>query len=386
VATTAPAPSGAPTSLTHGQGIVVLVTLYGGNDGLSTVAPVADPAYARLRGALALDPAKALPLDDGLALAPELTAFKRWWDAGQLAIVRGVSYPDPSRSHFRSMDIWQSADPVGTTATGWIGRWLDAAAQGPLDAVATTPTLPLALLGAHTAGAAVPTGERPLAFTGPALDAWRALQNRDPAAPPLLARAQQSALDLLSVSSVVAPALAANAPATGAANANTKAAAGSLTAQLDTVGRLIRAGVPTRVFFTAMGGFDTHANEGPTHPQLMTQLDAAVGAFLDGLANDPRAGAVVVVVYSEFGRRPAPDASGGTDHGVAAPVLILGRAVKGGFVGEEPSLTALDSNGDLVANIDFRSVYTTLLGDVLGADPAPILLGASVPRLELVRA
>jgi uncharacterized protein (DUF1501 family) len=189
---------------------------------------------------------------------------------------------------------------------------------------------------------------------------------------------------------VVAPALAANGPAAGAANAkpnaNPKAATGSLTAQLDTVGRLVRAGVPTRVFFTAMGGFDTHANEGPTHPQLMAQLDAAVGAFLDGLANDPRGGAVVVVVYSEFGRQPTPDASGGTDHGVAAPVLVVGRAVKGGFVGEEPSLTALDANGDLVGNTDFRSLYMTLLDDVLGADPTPILLGAQVPRLDLVRA
>jgi uncharacterized protein (DUF1501 family) len=117
----------------------------------------------------------------------------------------------------------------------------------------------------------------------------------------------------------------------------------------------------------------------------MSELDQAVGGFLDGLAGDPNGDSVVVVIYSEFGRRPAPDASGGTDHGVAAPVLIAGRSVKGGFVGEQPSLTALDPNGDLVWNIDFRSVYATLLGDVLGADPAQILLGARVPHLDLVR-
>jgi uncharacterized protein (DUF1501 family) len=377
--TTTPTAAGAPARLSAGHGIVVLVTLYGGNDGLNTVVPVADPAYAPLRGGLAIDPGKALSLSDGLALAPEMTVFKRLWDAGQLAVVRGVSYPNPNRSHFRSMDIWQSADPVGSTSTGWIGRWLDAAAGGPLDAVATTPTLPLALLGARTAGAAVANGDRALGLTGAALDGWRGMQAVDPTAPPLLARAQQSGLDLLTVSSVVSPALAKTGP-------NTKSGgAGALAAQLDTVSRLIRAGVPTRVFFTAMGGFDTHANEGPTHPQLMIELDQAVGGFLDGLAGDAHGDSVVVVIYSEFGRRPAPDASGGTDHGVAAPVLIAGRPVKGGFVGEQPSLTALDPNGDLVWNIDFRSVYATLLGDVLGTDPAPILLGAGVPHLDLVR-
>ena len=113
------------------KGILVLVTLYGGNDGLNTVVPVDDPAYAGSRGALAVDAGKTLPLADGLGLAPEMTACKRLWDAGQLAVVRGVSYPNPNRSHFRSMDIWQSADPAGSTATGWIGRWLDAAASSP---------------------------------------------------------------------------------------------------------------------------------------------------------------------------------------------------------------------------------------------------------------
>jgi uncharacterized protein (DUF1501 family) len=368
--------------LTHGQGILVLVTLYGGNDGLSTVVPVGDPAYAPLRGQLAIDPTAALPLREGLALAPELTALKRRWDDGQVAIVRGVSYPNPIRSHFRSMDIWQSADPVGSAGTGWIGRWLDIAASGPLDAVATTPTLPLALLGARTAAAAIPSRERPLPLTGPTLDAWRAMQAVDASGPPLVARAQQSASDLLTVASTVEPALSRNQ---AAANAKATGPAGSLAAQLDTVSRLIGAGVPTRVFFTAMGGFDTHANEGPTHPQLMRELDTAVGNFLDGLAGDPRGDRVVLMIYSEFGRRPAPDASGGTDHGVAAPVLIAGRAVKGGFVGEEPSLTALDANGDLVWSIDFRSVYSTMLADVLGADPAAILLGTSVPHLDLVR-
>ncbi len=305
-------------------------------------------------------------------------------------------YPNPNRSHFRSMDIWQSADPVGSTATGWIGRWLDAAASSPLAAVATGSTLPLALTGAHTAGAAIPTGGAAIGLSGATLDAWRAMQAASPGAPPLLARARQSALDLLTVSSTVGPVLdgGAGSPSDAAGTsleptpsdppaAATGRRASALAGQLDTVSRMVRGGVPTRVYFTSMGGFDTHADEGPTHPQLMADLDQAIGAFLDGLAGDPRAGSVVVAVYSEFGRRPTPDASGGTDHGVAAPVLVAGPAVKGGFLGEEPSLTAFDPNGDLVWNIDFRSIYATLLGDVLGADPTAVLLGAKVPVLDL---
>jgi uncharacterized protein (DUF1501 family) len=158
-----------------------------------------------------------------------------------------------------------------------------------------------------------------------------------------------------------------------------------LAAQLGTVAKMIRAGLPTRAYVTSMGGFDTHADEGPIHPALLADLDAAVGGFFQALSGDPRGQSVVLVVYSEFGRRPAPDASGGTDHGVAAPVLVAGPAVKGGFVGDEPSLTTFDDNGDLVWNVDFRSIYATLLGDVLGADPAAILPGAGVPSLPLIR-
>jgi uncharacterized protein (DUF1501 family) len=332
-----------------------------------------------------------------------MAAFKQLWDRGQLAVVRGVAYPNPNRSHFRSMDIWQSADPVGSTTTGWIGRWLDAVASSPLDAVAMGSTLPLALAGVHTAGAAVPSGGGRVGLTGATLDAWRAMQTVSTSAPSLFARAQQSALDLLTVSSTVGPVLdagtvgsspAADAQAAGtslesaAADPGTKAKgrrATSLADQLDTVSRLMRGGVPTRVYFTSMGGFDTHADEAPTHPQLMADLDQAVGDFLDGLAGDPRAESVVVAVYSEFGRRPTPDASGGTDHGVAAPVLLAGAAVKGGLLGDEPSLSAFDPNGDLVWNIDFRSIYASLLGDVLGTDPTSVLLGAKVPLLDLVR-
>ncbi len=385
----APPPGPAPSStsavapvgrtLASGQGTLVVVTLYGGNDGLNTVVPVGDPAYAKLRGDLAVDPATTLPLADGLALAPAMTGFKALWDAGQLAVVRGVSYPNPNRSHFRSMDIWQSGDPGSVTGTGWLGRWLDTAATTPLDGVAIGATLPLVLAGERTAGAAVPLGGPSVRLTGAIKDAWRAMQTAAAGDAPLLARAAQSGTDLLTVADAVAPVLSSTTDPSGARADN------GLVAQLDLVARMIRAGLPTRAYVTAMGGFDTHANEGPTHPMLLADLDAAVGGFFQALAGEARGDSVVLVVHSEFGRRPAPDASGGTDHGVAAPVLAAGPAVTGGFLGDEPSLTRFDDNGDLVWNVDFRSIYATLLGDVLGADPNDVLPGAAAPHLRLVR-
>ena len=328
-----------------------------------------------------------------------MTGLKHLWDAGQLAVVRGVSYPNPNRSHFRSMDIWQSAIPAGVTGTGWLGRWLDATDDTPLDAVAVGSTLPLVLAGERTAGAVISTGASGLRLSGATKDAWQAMQTPSSTDAPLLVRAAQSGTDLLAVSAAVAPVL--NQPAsttstteapgngtaldTGEPSATGTKAANSLAGQLDTVAHMIRAGLPTRAYVTSMGGFDTHANEGATHPTLLADLDAAVAGFFQSLAGDPRGESVVLVVYSEFGRRPTPDASGGTDHGVAGPVLVAGPAVKGGFVGDEPSLTTFDENGDLVWNVDFRSIYATLLGDVLGADPQTILLGANLPHLPLVR-
>jgi uncharacterized protein (DUF1501 family) len=278
------------------------------------------------------------------------------------------------------MDIWQSADPAGATATGWLGRWLDAAATTPLDGVAIGSTLPLLMAGERTAGAAIPTTGTALKLSGATKDGWKAMQTPAAGDGPLLARAAQSGADLLTVEAAVGTVLTG-----AAATATGTKVAGELGDQLDTVARMIRAGLPTRAYATSMGGFDTHADEGPTHPALLADLDAAVGRFFESLAGDPHGGSVVFLVYSEFGRRPVPDASGGTDHGVAAPVLVAGPAVKGGFVGDEPSLTTFDDNGDLVWNVDFRSIYAGLLGDVLGADPGPVLLGASAPALALVR-
>ena len=284
-----------------------------------------------------------------------MTGFKGLWDAGQLAVVRGVAYPNPNRSHFRSMDIWQSGDPAGVTATGWLGRWLDVAATTPLDGVAIGSTLPLVLAGEHTAGAAIPTGGTGAAadrrdegrVAGDADAGGRRRRARWPAPP--------------SRAPICSPSPPPSAPVLAAAHRRRRRRRPRRPARHR--GPMIRAGLPTRAYVTSMGGFDTHANEGPTHPALLADLDAAVGGFFQSLAGDPR-GAV--------GRRSSSTRSSGAARRPtrrAAPTMasplpcfVAGPPVRGGFVGDEPSLTAFDDNGDLVWNVDFRSIYAIAAG------------------------
>jgi len=393
-----------------GGGVLVVVTLYGGNDGLNMVIPVDDPAYASARPALAYSADEALPLNDGLALHPSLKGLRDLWDSHQLAIVRGVGYPKPDHSHFRSMAIWQTASPDTVVPTGWLGRWLDAqAAADPkaagsvpaLRAISIGPTLAPLVVGASTAAAAVPTGT----FKAPGGALGQELQllyRPDPGrSGPLAARAASSGADLFTVASALAPVLASRTDqdqsrtgqldngtdstgGTSSTRTGAKADAGELGEQLDVVAACIRAGVPTRVYSVNLGGFDTHTEEKATQAKLLGQLDAALSQFQTAVAANPHGAGVTTLVYSEFGRRVAANASGGTDHGTAGPVLVLGSRVRGGFYGDQPSLTNLD-DGDLKASTDFRSVYATALERVLGTDAGAVLgPNEKFPRLAFL--
>jgi len=434
-----------------GGGVLVVVTLYGGNDGLNMVIPVDDPAYAKARGELAYAADNALPLGDGFALHPAMTGVRKLWDNHRLAIVRGVGYPKPDHSHFRSMAIWQTASPETSSTTGWLGRWLDAQAKSggarsgtatggatagaatagdpaALRAVSVGPTLAPLVVGATTAAAAVPTG--PFTAPGGAIgQELRQLYRPDPTDGPLAARVASSGADLFIVAGTLGPVVAdqsdqsqgpagqldaggedatptpgaATAPGAATSGAATSGAptaagapsaapsavpsaakAGELGAQLDVVAACVRAGVPTRVYSVNLGGFDTHTQEKATQERLLAELDAALTRFQAAVAADPHGTAVTTLVYSEFGRRVAANANGGTDHGTAAPVLVLGSRVRGGFHGDAPSLTSLD-DGDLKVTTDFRSVYATLLERVLGTD-AGVVLGSqeNFPRLAFL--
>ena len=360
--------------LAPGQGILVLLTLYGGNDGLNTVIPAADPVYQSSRPGLSYAESEVLDLGDGLGLNPSMTGMHQLWQAGKLAIVRGVGYPNPNHSHFVSMDIWQTASPTDPQNSGWLGRWLDAQPDDEtcaLRAVSLGGTLPPLLAGTTTAGSSLPLGQfrLPKGESGTAL---RALGDSSSQDCPYAAYAAKDTSDLFTVADAFEPVLPAQK--------NTKKT-NALAQQLDIVASCIESSVPTQVYAVSLGGFDTHSAEKGTQSTLLGQVSDAVTAFQQRISTGKRAGDVVLVAYTEFGRRVTANANEGTDHGTAGPVFVAGESVTGGFVGEQPSLTDLDQ-GDLKFTTDFRSVYASVLTDVLRADPSRAL-GGEYPLLPL---
>jgi len=344
--------------------ILVLLTMYGGNDGLGTVIPYADPAYASARPDLAYSAREVLPLGEELGLNPAMTGLHGLWQAKQLAIVRGVGYPKPDHSHFRSMDIWQSGSPEAPLHTGWLGRWLDTLPHDPLRAVSLGPVLPPLLAGEKGAGSALPIGRLDLP-SGPLREGLTALARPQAGEPAMQAAAAVANADLFTVAGQLGAAVN---------GAGRTGASGELAAQLDIVARCIIAGAPTRVYAVSLGGFDTHADEKATQSQLLGQVDAAAAGFLHDVGQHPAGKSVVLAAYSEFGRRVGANASDGTDHGTAGVMFVAGQPVRGGFYGDQPSLSRLD-DGDLHVTTDFRSVYGELLHRVLGADPTQVLTG-----------
>jgi uncharacterized protein (DUF1501 family) len=362
--------------LTEGSGVLVIVTLYGGNDGLSTVIPYTDNAYHDARPDLAYAPEEVLHLDAELGLNPALEGLFQTWSADKLAIIRGVSYPTPDRSHFRSMDIWQTASPSEPVPTGWIGRWLDATGDDPLRAINIGSVLPLLAVGKKQTASALPGDSVPL--SNQLSDTLSALGKEDPNDNPQIAAVCTAYRSTRRFGETVAPVLGEGRPtamidpnAGGLTSTAPSAdAPNPLTAQLNLVAKCVKAGLPTRVYTTALGGFDTHADERGPQQRLLRVLDEALTPFLQNMSADKFGKGVVVLVYSEFGRRVRANASQGTDHGTAGPVLVAGASVKGGFYGDQPSLTDLD-DGDLKGTTDFRDIYNELLSKTLGTDPTP---------------
>jgi uncharacterized protein (DUF1501 family) len=347
--------------LAAGSPILVILTMYGGNDGVNTVIPYDDPAYHAARPELAYAANEVLPLGGGLGLNPGMTGMAKLWSEKKLAIVRGVGYPDPDFSHFRSMDIWQTASPDEPVNTGWIGRWLDATGDDPVRAVNMGAVLPPLAVGAKAAAAALNVGRsRPLS---PVLAAAAtSLGVSDPS-------------DSACQAMVTAGYRAERQVAQTFSSISGSSTGSGLDQQLQLVSQCVKAGVPTRVYLVDQGGFDTHADEKGTQQAQLSTVDRAVSGFVAGLAGNPNANGLVLMAYSEFGRRVQANASQGTDHGTSGPVFIVGAggsSVKGGFYGDEPSLTKL-ADGNLSTTTDFRSVYGELLSSVLKSDPGQIL-------------
>jgi len=369
--------------LAGGTPILVIVTLYGGNDGLGAVIPYADPAYLKARPDFAYTAAEVHQLGDGLGLNPAMKGMAGLWSNKQLAIVRGVGYPQPDHSHFRSMDIWQTASPAAPVNTGWIGRWLDLTGDDPTRAVNMGSVLPPLAVGAKGAAAALPLGKT-IKLPANLATAFTGLGKSDAADTSAQIMVASSFGSERRTDAIFDPVQADTDEAEpDPAPGGTAGGQSGLAGQFEMVTRCIKAGVPTTVYTVSLGGFDTHAAEKGTQQTQLGTLDTALTAFLASLAAHPRGKDVVVMMYSEFGRRVGANASQGTDHGTAGPMFIAGVPVKGGFYGEQPSLTDL-TDADLKTNVDFRTVYAELLTKVVRTDAEPILGTTAQPLGFLV--
>jgi len=369
--------------------ILVVVQLGGGNDGLNTVIPVEDDAYRRARPGIGIGQRNAIALGaGGLALHPSLANLKSLYDDGLVNIVQGVGYPNPNRSHFRSMDIWHTADPSGR-GRGWLGRYFDnecAGAPAPGPGVALGVEAPLAMQGQDV---------RPVSFESPDALRWRPAELNEALASAYddtmrtdLTGAMPQGSDAAFLMRTGMDARVAGDRIRSALDGGRPFArrGGPLAQQLSMVASMIRAGLPTRVYYTTLGGFDTHAGQGGArgrHGALLEQFATSVRGFYDDLRRAGLDDRVLTMAFSEFGRRVAQNASGGTDHGAAAPAFLLGPMVRPGLTGRHPSLTDLDE-GDLKHGIDFRSLYATVLRRWLEADDAAAL-GRRHPTLSAIR-
>jgi uncharacterized protein (DUF1501 family) len=378
---------GADSGVKRGR-VLVVIQLDGGNDGLNTVAPVSDPLYRKLRPTLALDPARTLPLADGLAFHPALRPLMPRWEAGELAIVQGVTYPNPNLSHFESMRIWQTGliDASPNESLGWFGLATDPQApddRPPRNVFVGRGSVPVGLNGRRTATLALRRLEdleladrdlaksRATAPTGggdPAATSRTALRHH-------VTRVQRQSL---SAAEQLAPDIAkAKTMAAGAAGEPL------LEAELQTVARLIERDIDASVFHVLQTGYDTHAGQAVPHERLLEELAGAIVAFFSRLTESGHADRVVAMTFSEFGRRADENQGQGTDHGIAGPMLLLGSTVRGGLHGVTPRLDDLDQ-GNLKGSADFRAVFGAATGSWLGL-PAHERAGGVAPMAGLFR-
>jgi len=354
------------------DGILLTVVLYGGNDGLNTVVPYGNGLYYSQRGSLAIPANTVLPLDAQFGLHPRLPYLKSLWDKQQLAIVRGVGYPNPDLSHFTSMEIWMNARyPSGSRTSGWIGRWLDGLSADKADlAVATLDTsVPLHMQGdVRRAVAISPYGD--MFATGTSASDRRMYSGLTALAASSGGRGTwhdqfaATVRNQVTTAQQVAPVFAKTLPDA------------ELVGKMTIAARLVNANVGLRVIDMGLGGFDTHDNQAASHPDLLGQVNDAIAAFYATVSPDFR-DRVSILVLSEFGRMPYGNGSGGTDHGTANDLFVIGTKVKGGFFGTAPSLNVRDRWSRTTYTMDFRSLLGSVIDGWLGGGASTILGGAS---------
>ena len=374
--------------------ILVVLQLAGGNDGLNTVIPLGNDEYRKSRPTIGVPEASILKLDPQTGLHPSLSGLASAYQEGHLAVVQGVGYPNPNRSHFRSTEIWATAvDSNKSSNTGWIGRYFDNACSG-CDAsvgIAMASQMPQALTASVPKGVLYQGGggggKKKNKKSGGAkaeADGSMMMEEDDDAGqaggsigmlngPGNLGKL--SALDFLERTEMDAKVSQQEiAQASGKAKNSVPYPGTRLGQNFAMVSRLIAGGMPTRIYYLSLGGFDTHTQQAGAHERLLKEMGDAVAAFLSDLKAQGNLGRVSLMTFSEFGRRVKENASGGTDHGAAAPMFLAGGGIKSGLLGQMPSLAPQDLfDGDVKYNTDFRSVYATVLEKHLGVKSAGIL-------------
>ncbi len=374
--------------------ILVVLQLAGGNDGLNTVIPIGNDEYRKARPTLGVAENSILKLDPATGLHPALSGLASAYQDGHLAIVQGVGYPNPNRSHFRSTEIWATGvDSDKSSNTGWIGRYFDNSCSG-CDAsvgVAMASQLPQALAATSPKGVLYQGGSG-----GKKKTSKKEGSNPAGADPAMMSMEEDdsgeaggsigmlngpgnlgkmSALDFLERTEMDAKVSQQEiASASAKAKNSVPFPSSRLGQNFAMVSRLIAGGMPTRIYYLSLGGFDTHTQQASAHERLLKEMGEAVSAFLADLKAQGNLGRVTLMTFSEFGRRVKENASGGTDHGAAAPLFLAGGGVKAGLLGQMPSLAPNDLfDGDVKYNTDFRSVYATILEKHLGVKSEPIL-------------
>lgn len=361
--------------------VLVVIELSGGNDGLNTVVPYTDQEYYKFRPTLALPEPEVLKLSDSLGLHPKMTGLKELFDQGKVAVVNNVGYPKPNRSHFKSMEIWQSASPEKDVRDGWIGRHFDHLLNtGPLNpvvALGLSTEKPQALAGASASIPCFASLADVQSMVGdPDMERMlREIQGQEAASGTTERAVQQANNTALDAMAVLRDRLKGYEPK--GEYKDDRFGQG-----FKQIAHLIATAPMTRVIYFSAGGFDTHANQKDQHANLLEQFSNGLNTFQKEIEALGQGGRVVTLVFSEFGRRVDENASQGTDHGAAAPMFLVGQPVKGGLYGGLPNLKDL-GDGDLKFSIDFRSVYATTLDQWMGGDSG-VVLGEKFDHLGLL--
>lgn len=352
---------------------LVVVQMIGGNDGLNTVVPHRQDGYLRARRSLRIPSGQIQKITDEIGLHPAMGQMAKLVEDGRLSVVQGVGYPNPDRSHFRSMEIWETARvETGALESGWLGRTIDYRSEhdkgGDIPALHLGGrVLPLALKSPKIQVPSISNLEQyKLRANSPELK--RALTDSSSS----VTRSDDPLLGFIQRTTVAAYKSSEKLEEVTKQKSKLANSPYGLAQRLGQIAQMIKAGFQTPIYYTSLDGFDTHANQLGSHAALLTELSDSIAEFHRDLAESKLADQVVVLAFSEFGRRVAENASAGTDHGAAAPLFLSGPVKKAGLVGEHPKFDKLD-DGDLIHHTDFRNVYASLLEEWLGCPSAPII-------------